>query len=246
MTVLRPFFSFYGSKWRLAPKYPAPRYDTIIEPFAGSAGYSLHYPERQVILVEKDPIIAAIWRWLIAAHPDDILSLPCDLVRGDTLANYDMPQEARWLMGFWVGHARCSPAKTVTKFGDDPDEGSYFSRFPVRCAEQLKYISHWTIIEGDYSFNAPDVCATWFIDPPYQVAGKHYHNGASQINYDTLSAWCRKRKGQAMVCENSGANWLPFEYFSEVKNVTYGGERKVSAEVVWLNDAALSDRAKVA
>jgi hypothetical protein len=32
---LRPFFSFYGGKWRIARHYPTPKYDIIIEPFAG-------------------------------------------------------------------------------------------------------------------------------------------------------------------------------------------------------------------
>ena len=99
LSMLRPFFSFYGSKWRLAPRYPPPRYATIIEPFAGSAGYSLRYPEREIILIDKDPIVAGLWRWLISASPDDILSLPV-LKRGESLDDYEMPREARWLMGF--------------------------------------------------------------------------------------------------------------------------------------------------
>jgi len=58
---VRSFFYFYGGKWLAAPRYPAPRYDTIIEPFAGSAGYSLRYPDKRVVLVERDPKIAATW-----------------------------------------------------------------------------------------------------------------------------------------------------------------------------------------
>src|SRR5690348_5384455 len=58
---LMPFFSFYGGKWRAAPKYPAPLYDTIIEPFAGSAGYAVRHYEKRVLLCEKDPVIAALW-----------------------------------------------------------------------------------------------------------------------------------------------------------------------------------------
>ena len=34
--TLRPFFSYYGGKWRSAVKhYPAPEFDQIVEPFAG-------------------------------------------------------------------------------------------------------------------------------------------------------------------------------------------------------------------
>ena len=52
MTSLRPFWAYYGGKWRAAPRYPRPMHDTIIEPFAGAAGYSLRYPDRNVVLVE--------------------------------------------------------------------------------------------------------------------------------------------------------------------------------------------------
>jgi len=48
-----PFFGYYGGKFRAAPHYPAPLHKTIIEPFAGSAGYAMRHYERQVILIEK-------------------------------------------------------------------------------------------------------------------------------------------------------------------------------------------------
>jgi site-specific DNA-adenine methylase len=37
MSNLRPFFTFYGGKWRAAPFYDAPTHGHIVEPFAGSA-----------------------------------------------------------------------------------------------------------------------------------------------------------------------------------------------------------------
>ena len=43
VTRLRPFFCYYGGKWRAAPKYPPPEHDTIVEPFAGAAGYATRY-----------------------------------------------------------------------------------------------------------------------------------------------------------------------------------------------------------
>ncbi len=60
--MIRPFFSYFGAKWRLAPRYPAPAHRTIVEPFAGSAGYACRYPDHRVILVERDPVIAALLR----------------------------------------------------------------------------------------------------------------------------------------------------------------------------------------
>jgi len=45
--MLRPFWRYYGGKWRAAPRYPAPRHDLIIEPFAGAAGYAMRYPDQK-------------------------------------------------------------------------------------------------------------------------------------------------------------------------------------------------------
>src|SRR5690606_36487887 len=59
---LRPFFGYYGGKWRDTPKhYTAPKHDLIVEPFAGSAGYALRYYNRDVVLVERDPILVTVW-----------------------------------------------------------------------------------------------------------------------------------------------------------------------------------------
>ena len=35
-------FYYYGRKKQIIRHYPSPNYDTIIEPFAGSAAYSLY------------------------------------------------------------------------------------------------------------------------------------------------------------------------------------------------------------
>ncbi len=36
-------FAYYGAKHGLAPKYPRPQHRVIVEPFAGSAAYSVHH-----------------------------------------------------------------------------------------------------------------------------------------------------------------------------------------------------------
>lgn len=61
---MQPFFCFYGAKWRAAPSYPSPGLATVVEPFAGAAGYSVRNHDREVILVEKDETIAALWAYL--------------------------------------------------------------------------------------------------------------------------------------------------------------------------------------
>jgi len=63
---------------------PKPKYDTIIEPFAGSAAYSMNYYSKNVILIEKDEKIASLWGYLISVEPSEILGLPI-LNKGESL-----------------------------------------------------------------------------------------------------------------------------------------------------------------
>lgn len=101
---------------------------------------------------------------------------------------------------------------------------------------QVGKIRHWRIIEGSYE-SAPDVEATWFIDPPYEVAGNQYPCSAADIDFAALGAWCRARRGQVMVCENDGAQWLPFKPFRRIQGVRDAGASS-STEAIWTNDLA--------
>lgn len=55
-------WSYYGSKSKIVSKYPSPIHSTIIEPFAGSARYSLKYWENDVILYDKYDVIIRLWK----------------------------------------------------------------------------------------------------------------------------------------------------------------------------------------
>jgi len=227
--LLRPFFSYFGGKWTLAPHYPAPGIgDQIVEPFAGSAGYATRYPDREVILVERAPLIAALWRWLTKVSVDEVMGLPLDPSDIKSL-----PQEARWLIGFWCARGRCRPARTLgsawLRSGKWPT--SFWGKSArARIAEQVTAIRHWQIIEGDYTA-APDVDAVWFVDPPY-VGARHYL--ARVDSYPALGGWCRSRKGTVIVCEQDGADWLPFVPFRSAKSIS----RWQYGEVVYLQEAA--------
>jgi site-specific DNA-adenine methylase len=74
--MLRPFWRYYGGKWRAAPHYPAPRYDVIVEPFAGAAGYSMRYPDRHVELFDASPYVVGVWSYLIRVSPREIQAIP--------------------------------------------------------------------------------------------------------------------------------------------------------------------------
>lgn len=203
MNRLKPFFSYYGSKWRAAPLYPSPRYPVVVEPFAGSACYSLLYPDRQVKLYDVSEFVCGVWQYLIAAKESEILSLPIKFNHVDELA---IPQEAKWLIGFWIARANDRPKTVPTEWRDRWSEGAR-----KRVADQVQYIRHWKILQLDYK-QIPNDAATWFIDPPYSTpAGRKYKH--SQIDYDYLSRWCYVRIGQIIVCEQEGADWMPFENF---------------------------------
>jgi hypothetical protein len=234
--MLRPFWRYYGAKWRIAPRYPKPRHKTIIEPFAGAAGYSLRWPDHDVILVEKYHVIAEIWRWLIAATPDEVMAVPCVDAVADLPAW--VPDGARWLVGFNLAVARQQPAERVSgniiarRLSPGRVVEGWTPQRREMTAKQVLQIKHWRIIEGDYSA-APDIEATHFVDAPYRgEAGRRYTCSSNHLDYPALARWCRARRGQTMVCEAAGADWLPFAPFCSVR----GMSGAPSAEAVWLSD----------
>lgn len=234
MKPLRPFWTFFGGKWRIAPRYPAPVHETVIEPFAGAAGYSLRHADRQVVLVEKDPRIAGIWRWLLRVSPAEVRALP-RLPESGCLDDANWPcEEPRNLAGFWITRGAAHPNRRASAWMRDPrySKWSWGEMSIERIASQVDRIRHWKLVEGDYR-NAPNTKATWFIDPPYERAGTRYRCGSDEINFQDLAVFCRSRIGQVMVCEQEGANWLPFQFFHLAKANESVNGGKVCAEVVW-------------
>ena len=231
-----PFWRYYGGKWRAAPRYPAPECGTIVEPFAGAAGYACRYSGRRVILVDASPIIAGIWRYLIGASSAEILAIP-DIPEGGTVDDLPVCQEARWLAGFWLNTATSSPCKTPTARGrgdmviDGVTKWAWGQQARDRISRDVDRIRHWQIIEGDYT-SAPDVEATWFIDAPYQTAaGRRYKEQPG--DFAALGAWTMKRQGQVIACDQDGADWLPWT--SSMQHKATAGKKRLgtSAEVVY-------------
>ena len=245
---LYSFWNYYGGKWRLARRYDVPIYNELIEPFAGAAGYALNHYQKQVILVDKDPVIVAVWKWLIAATHDDVMSLPL-LGPEDKLDELDIPDGARWFIGFQLRSGSSYPANEPSSWMKQvlrgeigrsnpsrPTEGSFWGeRRRKRAAEQVQWIKHWHMFGAGYEY-LPNGRATWFVDPPYQGAGKHYKHGSKNIDFENLGAWCKERHGQVIVCENEGADWLPFESFTEGQATPRSKKGRVSKECVWKSE----------
>lgn len=240
MLGLKPFFSYFGSKFNIAGMYPEPIYDHVVELFAGSAAYSCHYPDKKITLIDANPDITITWLYLIRSSEAEILSLP-DIDLGQDIRDLDVCPEARLLIGWWCGKGRTTPARSIRdnqwtrKYKIDRLCHYWGESIRHRIAKQQKYIRHWKVICDDwdrYIESTQIKRATWFVDPPYQEAGFHYpYNG---INYKALSVACRRLPGQTIVCENDGADWLPFWPLQRIKvNNSLAGKVRYRNEMVW-------------
>ena len=223
-----PMFSYYGSKSKIVGCYPPPKHGKIIEPFAGSTRYSLKYFDREVLLVDKYEIIIRIWKWLQKASEQDIMSLPV-LKKGETvdMFNYDC-EEQKWLLGMLITASPSQPKNTPSnwKIIERPNTINFKKNF---IASNLYKIKHWEVRLDDYR-NLENEKATWFIDPPYQFGGEWYVENNKNIDYNQLADWCKGRNGQAIVCENSKANWLPFRQMAVMT-----GSKYKTVEMIWSN-----------
>ena len=226
----RCLFSYYGSKSKLVGRYPKPRHDTIVEVFAGAANYALRYHERQVILNELNPRTWAIWHYLLSTEIDEVLAaVPRAVTKGQKIVDTvpeDAPLGLVELMraNCNMGAAGAQVSETVTWFAE-----VRWANTHARLEWFLPKLGHWQLVPcGSYEQFSVEQDATWFVDPPYQNAGKRYTYHS--IDYEALAAWCRTLSGQVLVCENSLASWLPFEPLT--KAIGRGGTAP-KAEVLW-------------
>jgi 16S rRNA G966 N2-methylase RsmD len=228
MPQFKTLFSYYGSKAKIAAKYPKPKHGVIVEPFAGAANYSFTNFENDVFLVDLHNDIIKVWQFLINASEKDILGLP-KFYAGLDLRTLGLSQGEKLFCGFWANRGAASSRNIVSKYAVGNTNGEmYFEYIKQFVAENLYRIRHFQIKQGCYQQLDPECNykATWFIDPPYQNGGQHYvHN---QIDYEQLKIWIEKRTGFIIVCENDTATWLQ----GKPLFVTVGA-RKLTKEIIW-------------
>lgn len=225
-------FNYYGGKATLAKFYQRPRYKKIIEPFAGSAAYSVYHLQRDksltALLIDKNPKVVAAWDWLRGQTRESLLAMPCPKV-GEVTTN------------FFVMCCAASTASThCNKMTVTEMMESSIKRVWERMAYTLWILPRIEVICGSYT-DIGNEEATWFVDPPYQTRnmpnGAYLGNGyargcnAKDINFEHLGGWCKERMGQVIVAEKEGADWLPFKPF----HYTLGSQGNKYCEVVWNN-----------
>jgi hypothetical protein len=230
-----PAWRYFGGKWRARKRYPSPKYGLIIEPFAGAANYAWwHCFGREVAIADKSADVRNAWHLISSPGGADVIAKLPDLVRGVDVRSQVDDERCASLMGFWCNDAQAHACRTPTMWALG-NKCSWNNRARDRLAEDARGIigSPWHIFESFESL--PDVEATWFIDPPYQRAGVHYTYSSKSIDYAALADWCRSRRGQVIVCENFGAEWLPFRSIGLVKSNSSGRGQGFSHEAIWTN-----------
>ena len=211
-------FPYFGRKARIAALYPAPIYDTVVEPFAGSLSWSLHHRPKRVLAIEADERVVQLWREIME-DPAGFGERPAPVL-GETTSDLFAK------LCTYSEHSLTSESLKVTS----RMLRDYRSLCRRAAVDGVWAASALDISHGSY-LDLPDIEATWFIDPPYQRANRRgYREGASGIDFDQLGEWCKSRRGLVIVCELEGADWLPFDPLVSV--ATHRGA--TSSEVIWL------------
>jgi hypothetical protein len=207
-------FYYFGRKGRLAPHYPDPAFSVIIEPFAGSMAYSFHHRPILAIGIEADPRVVTMWERVVARSACEILTLP-EPVIGERVTD-------RWAMMAAGSHgtAKAESYLWTERMARD------FRKQRRMAAAGVEYArANIDYQAGDYR-DAPDIAATWFIDPPYQHVNRGYRH---RIDYAELAEWVLARRGQVIVCEQQGADWLPFRPLKRIR----GTNNRETVEVMY-------------
>ena len=216
-------FYQYGAKNLLAKYYQVPNYRVIVEPFAGSAAYSCFHLKRnremRAVIIDKNDNIAAAWDFIKHCSANDV-------------REYPVPEIGSYTTDFLF--KTCTSSNSATQNAKMKVTKRMLEVFEYqrrRILDLLWIRNRISFIHDDYRA-FPNIEATWFIDAPYQKpTDRLLKNASSRRNaeYAELSEYAKSRKGQVIVCEKDGANWLPFERFKTNKNSL---DRKY-AEVVW-------------
>lgn len=228
---LSPFFKYFGSKCRSGKKYPEPLHSRLIEPFCGGAGYALNHAERDVVLFDVDPRVIAIWRYLIAATPADIIALPL-MEPGQHIDSLQVSEPARLFISCCVNTSQF--CNILTQWKNGQNDGLWGAAWRARVSSQVEAIKHWTAHVCSYDEQTNEE-ACRFCDPPYKELDEHYASKRKPIDYVHLAEWCRSRRGQVIVCEKGGAKWLPFRDLAQIAAVRNANGRSC-LEAIWTNE----------
>lgn len=212
-------FYYYGAKNLLSRYYPEPKHNIIVEPFGGSAAYSCYHllknDKLSSIICDKDDNVAKAWDFLLNCSEKDILNFPT-------------PKIGEYAYDFLI--KTCTASNASSKCNKMKYTERLDRVFQIQKRRIIKFLpirDRIKFIHDDFK-SLQNIEATWFIDPPYQIIsqnGSIFQNGdgysktcnSASLNYGELANFCLERKGQLIVCEKEGADWLPFTEFRKNK-----------------------------
>lgn len=222
-------WGYYGAKTTIVKLYPKPLHHKIIEPFAGTARYSLEHFENDILLVDKYDVIIKIWHFLQQASEKDVLGINRQLIPQKKASDYIFDSEGeKLLFQFLIKKAPERPSLKVTDRVAIA-RPNYMNYSLKRISKQLYKIRHWKIQLGTYE-EIENQTATWFFDTPYEFGGACYPCSSRHLNFPAIGDHCKTRLGQVIVCENMKATWLPFVPLKSMK-----GSLGFSNEAIWTN-----------
>lgn len=217
--ITGPFFRWFGSKWNASKHYPPPTHRLIIEPFAGSACYSLRHYEHDCIIAEANEHLYKLWQWLINdATEDAIRSIPLNIPEGTDIRSLGLSEGQSLLLKSWQRTNNVGNCWTISPWGNKPGQWTATSR--SRVAEQHTLIKHWKVQQdGLILLSTPSPAATWFIDPPYEY--NYNYRLPFAKDYKEFGQLVIEQKGQIIACEarctktGIAPTYLPFEPFRD-------------------------------
>lgn len=234
-----PLFKWFGSKWLSARLMPVPERDTVIEPYAGSAGYSLRHASKRVILWEDNPLVRELWHWLTGpATPEAIREIPLGVEPGTDIRTLGLTRGQELLLKHWQRTNNVGDCWTVSPWGNKP--GQWTANTRARVAEDIMCVKHWEVRRPE-----PEDMrwATIFYDPPYEY---NYRYGFKPDAFDFADlATAAKHWGkntQVIVCEarcpktGIAPLYLPFRDFgSRITSRRKAGCNTHSRELIWVS-----------
>lgn len=212
-----PLLKWYGSKWSASRRgrYPQPIGDTVVEPYAGGAGYSLCFADRCVVLAESDGNLFALWHWLIHhATESAIREIPIGVPAGYDIRGLGLSDGQALLLKHWQRTNNVGDCWTTSPWGHLP--GQWTANTRARVAEQSQAIKHWQIVKpGAVKWSLDG--ATYFIDPPYLY--NYRYRSSSAFDFAALAQLVARipATSLAICCEatdkKTGAvpEYLPFQ-----------------------------------
>lgn len=198
-------FPYSGNKTRMLAKLPPPPWGThtIIEPFAGSAAYGLHYRPQRLVIAEASERVREMWLWLTAhATPQALRELerarppvPLDVRQ----LGLDRPRETLLRLccgGLYAGTLAAWKLYTQHRFNAN------------RIIEALPYLQSSVVVLDDYKATAA-YRGLFFVDPPYADTAPNY--GVRRKDWPTpedIRAFVDEREDPVLVTYGNQAEAL--------------------------------------